>query len=96
MCYADPLGKRRVVDLVEESSHERRGYGHQWMARAVALFCQWHYFSSVDLPRWHNRLARRTYSQYLLAMSHAEVVSSSLTRGTLLTLLQETADHTNL
>ena len=36
------------------------------------------------LPRWHNRLARRTYSQYLLAMSHAEVVSSSLTRGTVL------------
>ncbi len=38
----------------------------------------------MGLPRWHNRLARRTYSQYLLAMSHAEVVSSSLTRGTVL------------
>lgn len=33
-------------------------------------------------PRWHNRLARRTYKQYQTRLRNAEVVSSSLTRGT--------------
>lgn len=33
-------------------------------------------------PRWHNRLARRTYKQYKTRLRNAEVVSSSLTRGT--------------
>ncbi len=52
------------------------------LASRQCLLCS--ALQEAGLPRWHNRLARRTYSQYLLAMSHAEVVSSSLTRGTVL------------
>ncbi len=80
---------KQLRSLSYASARDYNAYRRNAAALAASevrhrVYALWRPPQQLGLPRWHNRLARRTYSQYLLAMSHAEVVSSSLTRGTVL------------